>query len=195
VGELAGRLRTSEIVARIKLSRPDEDSLARGAKYLSAIDADAWNRGEVIDENDAVRWRYFPRRSAANRGWGNPLRKADFVMQEAAGSGESIIRRTSLVPAVFQVLDDERPIGRIRMLSFLRNRYEIRIDGLNTWEFRMPLFRIDFWGAATSTDIWVHVWKTKRWWSTLLRPGIAGSSDRPLVAALAFIHTEWWSYS
>ena len=90
-------------------------------------------------------------------------------------------------------MDGDNVIGRIRMSSLLRNKYAIDINGVNSWTFQMPLFTVRFRGDSnTGTDIWVVVGPSKMEWNILIRPGI---SDRQLVAALAFIHNEWWNYS
>ena len=84
-------------------------------------------------------------------------------------------------------------VGRIRMLSILRNKYMIEIDGADPLTFRMPLFTMRFWGGSPmGAEIWVSVGPSKMEWNILVRPGI---NDRYLVPALAFIHNEWWNYS
>jgi hypothetical protein len=104
-----------------------------------------------------------------------------------------VVRRTSFVPSVFQIRDGDKVAGRIRMVSPIRNKYVIEIDGVNSWIFRMPLFTVRFRAdSAVGTDIWVVVGPSKMEWNILVRPGI---SDRPLLAALSFIHNEWWNYS
>ena len=57
----------------------------------------------------------------------------------------------------------------------------------------MPLFTVQFFGnSSTTTDIRVIVGPSKAEWNILFRPG----TDKPqLVAALAFIHNEWWNFS
>jgi hypothetical protein len=69
----------------------------------------------------------------------------------------------------------------------------IEIKGAGFWTFRLPLFTVRFRGdSQTGTDIWVILGPSKMEWHILIRPGI---SDPRLVAALAFIHNEWWNYS
>jgi len=84
-------------------------------------------------------------------------------------------------------------VGRIRMVSMLRIKYAIDADAVGSWTFRMPLFTVRFHGASDAgTDAWVIVGPSKMEWNILIRPGVI---DRSLVAALAFIHNEWWNYS
>ena len=57
----------------------------------------------------------------------------------------------------------------------------------------MPLFTVYFHGESSSNSrVWVVVGPSKRQWTLLAE---AGSDDERLLAALAFIHREWWCYS
>jgi hypothetical protein len=79
------------------------------------------------------------------------------------------------------------------MRSMFRNKYSIDIVGLNSWTLRMPLFTVRFCGdSRAGSEIWVVVGPSKMEWNILIKAGI---EERPLVAALAFIHNEWWNYS
>jgi hypothetical protein len=56
----------------------------------------------------------------------------------------------------------------------------------------MPLFTIRFYGfSSAGPEIWVRVGRSKMEWNILIKAGV---EEQPLVAALAFIHTEWWNY-
>ena len=70
----------------------------------------------------------------------------------------------------------------------LRNKYSISIDDVKTWTFRMPLFTIFFFGESKEgAEIWVRVGPSERQWIILIKPGVV---QRPLGAALAFVHNE-----
>jgi hypothetical protein len=172
---------------------PDKDSLARGTKFLSQIErqSDGYS-GVVLDEQGSARWRYGVRRITSGRGPGNPFNKPDFVIKEPDAKDEVIIRRTSFVPPVFNITDAGRGIGRIKMCSIFRNKYGIEIDGVNSWTFRMPLFTVRFYGDSSSgPEMWVSLGRSKMEWIILIKVGV---NERPLLAALAFIHCEWWNY-
>ncbi len=171
---------------------PNEMCLTQGAAFWSQIDRDGSGRsGAIWDNLGVVRWRFAARRNPAGRSWCNPFNTLDFVVTEAANGAELVIRRASWAPSVFQIRDGEEVIGQVRVRSLLRHRYSIEIDGVNTWTFRMPIFTLNFYANSESgTDIWVVVGPSKMDWKILMRPG---SGDRQLVAALAFIHTEWWN--
>lgn len=78
------------------------------------------------------------------------------------------------------------------MLSIFRNKYAVDIDGVDSWTFRMPLFTIRFFGdSREGVGIWVAVWPSMMQWNILIKAGV---EEWPLLAALAFIHTEWWNY-
>ena len=123
----------------------------------------------------------------------NPFRKPDFVMTDAEGREEFLVRRRSFIPARFRILEHGRVIGEVRMLTVFRIRYSIEIDGSPPWIFRMPLYTVNFYGTSPSgPGIWVSVGPSKMDWRILLKPGL---HEGALIAALAFIHNEWWNYS
>jgi hypothetical protein len=174
-------------------SFPDEQCIAQGTKLLCRIHTGAsGHAGEVSDEQGNIRWRYATRKNSSGRSLRNPLKKPDFVLV-GPDSDENIIRRTSFAPSIFTIIEASRTIGTIEMLSLFLNRYAIRIDGQNPWIFRMPLFTILFFGESTDgVAFWVRVGPSERHWNILLQPGIA---EWPLVAALAFIHSERYFHS
>ena len=173
---------------------PNEECVARGTKLLCQIDRGAAaHSGTVRDEHGIIRWRYAFRKNASGRGSENPFNKPDFVIADPDAKDEVIIRRASFIPPVFSIREAERSIGRIRMRSLFRNKYSIEIEGVGSWMFRMPLFTIRFYGVSSAgAEIWVIVGPSKMQWNILLRPGV---KEWPLLAALAFIHNEWWNYS
>jgi hypothetical protein len=173
---------------------PNEECVARGAKYFCQIDRRGLNRsGKIYDEQRVLRWRYDVRDNPPGRLRGNPFNKPQFVFADADGSAESVIRRVSFVPSSFEIRDKDTFVGRIRMRSLVRIKYSIELDQAGSWTFRLPLFTVRFRGdSETGTDIWVIVGPSKMEWNILIRPGIG---NRHLVTALAFIHNEWWNYS
>lgn len=178
---------------RTRAIAPNEECAACGTKLLCQIDrGGAGHSGTVRDEQGIVRWRYAFRKNASGRGSGNPFNKPDFVIAEPDSKVEVIVRRASFIPPVFNIIEAGRIIGTIRMRSMFRNKYSISIDGVNSWTFSMPLFTIGFCGIySAGAEIWVVVGPSKMDWNILIRAGV---KERPLVAALAFIHNEWWHY-
>jgi len=177
-----------------KSTAPDAQCVERGAKYFCQIDRTSRNRsGKIYDEQRVLRWHYDVRDVPSDRLWGNPFNKPQFVFAESDGHAESVIQRVSFIPSRFEIRDKGGVVGRIGMRSPLRIKYSIEIDGVSCWTFRLPLFTVRFHGESeVGTDIWVIVGPSKMEWNILIRPGF---SNRHLVAALAFIHNEWWNYS
>jgi len=173
---------------------PDEDTVARAAKYCFRIDREAdGHSGEVWDEQGAPLWRYGRHGVRPARTRSNPFRKRDFVFADTDGGAELLIRRASFLPPVFHIVENETIVGRIGLRSALRNKYAIDLQGMGHWTFRLPLFSVSFYGISDNTPgIWALVGPSKTEWNVLVRSGLPG---RQLVAALAFIHTEWWNYS
>jgi hypothetical protein len=173
---------------------PDEFCIANGAKYVFRIDRGGLNRsGKIFDERGDVCWQYDVRRNPEGRTLRNPLNKPDFVFMDAPGQAELVIRRISLIPSRFQILDGSDSIGQITLRSLLGIKYAIKIDGFAPYTFRLPMFTLCFWGdMGTGPSIWVMVGPSKMQWNVLLKPG---TNDRELVLALAFIHNQWWNYS
>jgi hypothetical protein len=173
---------------------PDETIITQGAKFASVIDRGGRNdSGKIYDEKGRICWQYETRTNPDGRRWGNPLNKPDFVFANTDGQSEIIIRRVSFVPSVFQILDQDKLIGRIALRSVLGLKYQILLDGCASSTFRLPLFTVRFWGDTDmGPSIWVVVGPSKMQWNLLLKPG---TMDRALVASLAFLHNQWWNYS
>jgi len=178
---------------RTRAIAPNEEWVASGTKLPCQIDRGAAGRsGTVRDEKGVIRWRYAFRKNASGRGSWNPFNKPDFVIAEPEAKDEVIIRRVSFIPPVFNIIDASTIIGGIRMCSMFRNKYSISVHGVNSWTFHMPLFTIRFYGVSSAgAEIWIVVGPSKMDWNILIRAGV---KERPLVAALAFIHNEWWHY-
>ena len=172
---------------------PDEECIARGAKFTCAVDWGGHSGAiwEIWDERNTIRWRYETRGNVSGRTARNPFNKPDFVVTGRDNDQEVIIRRASFIPPVFDIIESGKVIGSIRMRSIFRNKYSIFIRGVNSWTFRMPLFTIRFYGESDAgAEVWVVVGPSKREWNLLIKPGV---KEWPLVAALAFIHNEWWN--
>jgi hypothetical protein len=178
---------------RPRTSGPTQECIASGIKFGCQIDRKAdGHSGSVRDEQGVVRWRFRVRNNAFGRGPGNPFNKPDFVIAEPDAQNELIIRRASFIPPVFNIIETGTIIGRIGMRSIFRNKYAIDIHGVNSWTFRMPLSTVRFYGeSSVGAEIWVAVGPSKMEWNILIKPGV---KEQPLVAALSFIHTEWWNY-
>ena len=172
---------------------PNEVCLAQGAEFFCQIDRGGrgWT-GRISDEHGIVRYRYRFQHVAQKRGWANPFNKPEFVVENADGEVELIIRRASFAPPVFSIIEVNNVVGWIRMSSPLRNRYAIHFGSQASWVFRMPLSTVQFHGeSAIGTDVWVAVGPSQAEWSILVRPGM---EDKRLVLVLAFIHNERWHY-
>lgn len=173
---------------------PNEESIAHGAKFTCAVDRGGHSGAiwEFRDEQDTIRWRYGIRRNVTGRTARNPFNKADFVVTGRDNDQEVIIRRASFIPPAFNVIESGKVIGSIRMRSIFRNKYSVFIDGVNSWTFRMPLYTIRFYGESNDgAEVWVVLGPSKMVWHVLIKPGV---KVWPLLAALAFIHNEWWNY-
>lgn len=178
-----------------KIFPPPADAIASGAKLVSRISlapVGPKRVGTISDENGHIRWRYGPHPTHDSWGVGNPLSKPDFVLFEDDQTEAFRIRRISFFPSAFCIMEKGKFIGRIRLASILRNKYEIQIDGLNPWTFHMPLFRVYFYGKSSAgAEFWVAMVRELRW-HILIGPGLP---ERPLAAVLAFIHNERFFYS
>lgn len=172
---------------------PDVFRAHHGAGYTCLMDAKARNRsGKVFDEHGVLRWQYRFRTNAEGRTRRNPLNKPDFIFADTNGRGEVVIRRTSLIPSCFDVLEGNDVIGRIAQRGLLGLKYVIRITGFHDWTFRISLCSLRFFGHSRSgTDICVVVGPSKMQWNILLRPG---GATREFLAALAFIHSQWCTH-
>jgi hypothetical protein len=172
---------------------PDKDCIARGAKFACRIES-AWDghSGKVYDEHGDVCWRYGARKSDLGWRWGNPFNKRDFVVASPQTNEEIVFRRISFLPPRLMINDARGESGTVCMVSVLRNKYRINVTARQSWTFRMPLFKVVFWGGTDeSPEFWVRE-VTKMAWNILIKPGI---EVQPLLAALCFIHVERFNYS
>lgn len=175
------------------ISAPNEATVATGGKYFFVLDVENRCRtGKLWNEKGEIVWHYAPRRNHLGYTLGNPFKKYDFVVFDNNELPTVAIRRTSFVPSRFDILADDLVVGQIAMASPLLNRYRIDIDGLPTCDFRMPLFTVYFYGRCNDdTRVWVVVGPSKMQWNVLTESAL---NDVRLLAALAFIHNQWYNY-
>jgi hypothetical protein len=171
---------------------PSADMRARGAAYVLQVGHGVDSPGTILQEPGVVRWRYQtqPRRNP----WSvaNLIRKPEFVVVDGGMQEVLRIRRSKRTPVKFDILDDGNVVGTIGHRSILRNAYTLDLRGGITWRFRMPLFTVLFHGKSNrGSQLWALVGPSKMRWNLLVEPG-ADSVD--LLAALAFVHWEWWCY-
>lgn len=178
----------------MQIHGPDERTRVDGAKFLSHINPrpDRY-RGEIWSASDTIRWKYWRSEKRVRRTLQNPFGKRDFVIAQPATNDELVVRRSCFLPPIFNILNrDGAAVGTIRLTSILRNRYTIAIHGEGTWTFRIVLFSVRCYAVANGTPVlWIAVGPSKRHWNVLVKPG---AREWPLLAAIAFIHTEWWNY-
>jgi len=176
-----------------KVEPPDEECIAHGTHFFCQIDRSGDGRsGKVYDRQNLVTGWYRSRPAPGGFDLHNPFKKRDFVFSSLTEPEETIIRRHSFFPPVFHIMNGGAVAGSIRLISPLRNKYLITLDGLNNWIFQMPVFTASFFGASSqTTDIWVLVGASQMEWRILIRAGIV---SRNLMATLAFLHNERWWY-
>jgi hypothetical protein len=103
------------------------------------------------------------------------------------------IRRQQRIPPRFEMIQSGGVVGTIALRSPLRTRYTLAFSEGPTWFFRMPLFTVLFQGESNSSSrLWVQVAPSEKQWNVLIEPG---ADDLRLLASLAFIQRERWSYS
>lgn len=167
--------------------------IAESAKFTILINRGLSDHsGTITDEARKVRWQYGTRKPRAKRNFRNPFLKRDLVLSEIQSRSEITIRRLSFLPPAFGISDSDKQIGSIRLVSVLRNRYLISIEGMNSWTLRMPLFTTVFKGSsATGSEILIVMAPSERQWNVAVKRDIVCA---PLIAALAFIHSERYFY-
>lgn len=174
---------------------PDKECIEQGSKFLFVIDrkSNQHRCGDILDGTGTALWRYSRPPDRAPFARGDSHNKPDFTVTDLKSQEMCVIRRTSLIPSRFEILQSEMNIGTISATNILRNRYRIDATGVDSWTFRLTLFTVFFWGDSKGApQVWVRVGPSKMEWSTLIKPGVRTT---PLVFALAFIHNQWWNYS
>jgi hypothetical protein len=115
------------------------------------------------------------------------------VFIDPTGRPAFYIRRVSLVPSRFELIDESSSVGRISVRGLLRNRYEIELENGPFWRLHFPLFTIHSQGTSSDgRKLLGAVGSSLMQWYALTEPG----SDEPrLLCALAFIHNRRWNYA
>jgi len=172
---------------------PSPDLIAHGSQVYSAITFDPAAPGAIFTADDRPRWRFEPNPKRSAWSVRNIFKKPDFVVFDPDAHEVLRVRRKRRVPPQFEMVQDNRPVGEIALRSVFRNTYAITLAGGSTWLFRMPLFAVTFHGESQDgRQVWVRVGPRKTRWNILLD---ASLDHLHLLAALAFIHREWWCYS
>lgn len=161
----------------LKFVAPNAEDLEKGAEYLLRIGPFLYGEGDITARSSGERWR-------------TEKRKRQFAVIDAAGNTILQIRRDKLFPPLFSLIADDEVIGTMASRPVMRNRYVVTFATGETWAFHPKLFTAYFPGeSADGKKLWVTVGPSKREWSLLIQPG---ADDPRLVAALAFMHREWW---
>ena len=174
--------------------KPDQDTIDGGAKYCITIDSENRNRtGKIWNEQSKVVWQYEPDSSRSRPTLSNPFCKPDIIFTDASGNSVVVIRRVSFLPSRFQILVDDQHAGQIVLKGLFLNKYGIELANLSTIVFRMPLFTMRFHGKSNAGNkVWAFVGPGKKQWNVLAEPQL---NDVRLLAALAFVHNQWFNYN
>lgn len=172
---------------------PTTDELENAAVYYLSLDYSVDYPGSILEESGQVRWRFEtqPRRSAYSPF--NLLEKPVFVILDAESHEVLLIRKSPSASRQFDIIQDGTIVGIIRKRAILRPIYTLDFPSGSTWTVRMPLFSIQFQAQSTSgVTVWIRVGPSKKQWNVLVP---AEGNNVCVIAALAFIHREWWCYS
>ena len=113
---------------------------------------------------------------------------------DADGREEGVIRSEGFVPGVRYVMRRSgTPVWVLSVRSIVRKRHILELAGGETWTFDTPFF---WWQHLTGTTCGVarllgYVGHTKRFWLMWLEPG---RDTHDLLAAVAFMHRQWWRW-
>ena len=172
---------------------PTKEIFARATEVHSCLENTIDYSGKILDQEGNILWQFetHPRRSPHS--WANLRDRPSFIVSDADGSEKLRVSRGPR-RREYIIQQEGTPIGTIRLLSWLRNDYSIHFHEGRSWQFRMPLFSVHFYGVASDGErIWTFVGpRTKTIWNTLFPEGVY---DLPLAASLSFIHRQWWCYS
>ena len=111
---------------------PPHDAISNGIKLVSRIARTKTGPrrvGTISNEDGAILWHYGPHPTRESWSAGNPLRKPDLIFLEDERTEILRIRRISLFPSVFIMVEKNETIGSIRMKSVFRNKYQIQVGG------------------------------------------------------------------
>ena len=174
---------------------PTTDEVEHGIGYTSWIELNLPASGGIYKDSEPpeICWHCSTEPSWNSLSPLNLIRKPDFVLSDESSHCMLRIRRKRRIPATFEIIENETIVGMIQRKSVLRNKYLVTfLEGVE-WTIRMPLFTIAFYGVSSlGTILWIRVWPRKNQWCLMLN---GGEDDKRLLAAIAFIHREWWCYS
>lgn len=171
----------------------DGTDFSVGHQYCFHIGSEKEWPGIILSEPDVTRWRFTtnPKRNP----WSplNLFSNPQFVVTDRNEQEALRVRRNTRFPPRFEMIEDGKPVGIIKLRSLLRNRYTIQFGNEPIWTFHMPLFTIHFRAeSASGKEVLVRVGPSKRQWNLLTQPG---TDSVYFLCALAFIHREWWCFS
>lgn len=143
--------------------------------------------GEIYDSSGTIIWSYRPPGSAWNF-LNGPLRRPQFVLSDPSGLELLRIKREKSLPLPsFTITAIGSPAGAISKRRFLSTDYAARFTDGTNWVFQIPLFSVRFRGvSAAGAKVHVRL-ASELVWYVLIEEGHDGM---PLVASLAFIHSE-----
>lgn len=162
-----------------------EEFLRISTKYLSIIDrASRQRRGMVKTEEGTVTLQYFERRPSSVKG--------SFVVLNVSSGSEFLFVKRSCMRSFFEIRDGDALVGTIKRRGILNRVYSISIEGLGQWNLRIPLFTTRFLGQSKEKkDLWVAIGPSKMEWRIFLDPRL---NSPILIAAVAFVHNEYWNH-
>lgn len=172
---------------------PTDDELENASAYCFKLDNSADYPGSIFAESGRLCWRFetLPRRSAYSPL--NLFRKPVFVALDVESHEVLRIRVQPGATRRFDLIQDGLVVGTIQRRGFLRSTYTCSFSGGPVWTVKMPLFTLLFQGKSTNgLTVWIRVGPSKKQWNVLT---CLNGDDVRLIAALAFIHREWWCYS
>ena len=179
--------------AQVHFTKPDAGQIERGGKYVSFIDNTPASSGAIFCSSNTPLWRYETRPLRGARNIANLLRKPDFILSDTEHREIIRISRERRFPARFSIVEKNQTVGHIALSSLLRNSYSVEFSDSPGWLFHLRLFTVWFHGESSAgKHVWIRMGPTKRQWNLLVEPE---ADNVHLLAALAFIHREWWAYN
>jgi hypothetical protein len=187
-------------------SGPTDEEISSGLEYCSIIDDDLDFGGTIWRHPDAICWRFRSDPKESPYCQASLANKPHLVFTGSDRKELLRIRRSPELCHTYYVVQADDITGTIKLVTTLRNKYTILLDGCPSWSFHLPLFKTVF--HAHSTDdrhIWAKVWKRKQQLRFLIPAEIAPSPTQrgasltaqttALLPALSFIHREWWCFA
>ena len=169
---------------------PGDVDLERGLHYSSLIGFEAHAPSVIRDAQGVVRWRCETQLKRSAYSPLNLVARPDWVVTDLEGREVLRVRRTGSFPLRFEMIENGASVGTIRRRGLLRNRYTLDFLSGPSWTFYLRLFTVHFGGVSTAGEMaWILVGPPKVQWNLLFQ---SGTADVRLLAALAFIHREWW---